>query len=262
MTSDPDQTVRDAAIELADHIADFLQRKLQDRFIGFYLLGSLAHGGFSRRYSDIDLGLISESGISETDITDLRNEATARNPGLAAKLSLFWTDRTFSVGRFPPLDRVDYLDHAVALREAERVVPERPDMDEIRAYLIGQPLENWRTNSRKYSDLVDLPDDLHKPFLRAFLYAARFCYSWRTGLMGSNDVAVEYLKQNPVNGLDTGLIEIALEIRHNAADPVDLFPARKRLPEIVSACTALTLAEDRDLKLAPSNGSSNTLPSG
>ena len=57
------------------------------------------------------------------------------SPDLAPKLSLFWTDRSFTIGRFPPLDRLDYLDHAQPLIERERAAPPRPSLDEVRAYL-------------------------------------------------------------------------------------------------------------------------------
>jgi predicted nucleotidyltransferase len=32
--------------------------------LGAYLIGSLAHAGFSRRYSDIDIALVTETGLS------------------------------------------------------------------------------------------------------------------------------------------------------------------------------------------------------
>jgi hypothetical protein len=56
----------------------------------------------------------------------VRSEAAALSADWESKLSIFWTDRHFSLGRFPPLDRVDYLDYAVALLERQRVRPVRP----------------------------------------------------------------------------------------------------------------------------------------
>ena len=59
----------------------------------------------------------------------------ARSADWGTKVSVFWADRNFSLGRFPPLDRIDYLDHAIALIERERLRPPRPTLDEIRRYL-------------------------------------------------------------------------------------------------------------------------------
>ena len=52
---------RDAAEQaraFARGIADYWQEQLGERLLGIYLLGSLTHGGFSARYSDIDVGLL------------------------------------------------------------------------------------------------------------------------------------------------------------------------------------------------------------
>ena len=68
--------------------------------IGIYLIGSLAHGGFSRRYSDIDVAVITESGLSHPLLEQMRRDAASVSSALAPKISIFWTDRTFSVGRF------------------------------------------------------------------------------------------------------------------------------------------------------------------
>ncbi len=124
------------------------QALLGDALLGVYLLGSLAHGGFSRRYSDIDVAVITEAGLTPAEFDAMRADAAAISSELAAKLSIFWTDRTFSAGRFPPLDRADYLDHGVALIERERVTPPRPGLAEVRAYLTGKPFEAWRRAPR------------------------------------------------------------------------------------------------------------------
>jgi hypothetical protein len=75
--------------------------------------------------------------------------------------------------------------------------------------------------------------------VRAFLYPARFCYSWLTGLIGSNDDAVTFLTKRPVQGLDLSSIVRALQCRQDAADPIDLFRERTVLQRQIDACTAL-----------------------
>ncbi len=234
-----DEDARTAALDLARGMAAFWDQRLGRRLLGFYLIGSLAHGGFNRRYSDIDVGLVAEDGLDEAMLDAMREEAVVLSPELAPKLSLFWTDRRFSVGRFPPLDRVDYLDHAVALVERERVRPDRPSLEEIRSYLGAAPLANWKANAERFAALDTLDADNHKPYLRAHLYPARFVYSWTTGAMGSNDAAVALVAERRPAGLDVALVARALQCRLDAADPDVLFPARDALPRQAEACARL-----------------------
>jgi hypothetical protein len=244
--SDMDQATehaaRAAAMAFARGIGQFWQDRLEARLLGVYVLGSLAHGGFSSRYSDIDMGVVAESGLAQADIDAMRAAAHALSPLLAPKLSLFWSDRAFSMGRFPPLDRVDYLDHAQALAERERVRPPRPSLAEIRTYLRGQPFESWRDASRKFATAETLSPADHKPFIRCLLYPARLMLSWSTGRMDSNDAAVVSLGGEAPPGLDVGLIERALRCRHDAADPDFLFPERGKLPGQHEACARACLA--------------------
>lgn len=206
------------------------------------MLGSLAHDGFNRRYSDIDVGLVAETGVTDADIEAMRTEALVLSPDLAAKVSLFWTDRGFSIGRFPPLDRLDYLDHAVALVERERVNPPRPSLDDIQTYLRGAPFENWVKATEHFAAIETLEPPEHKPFLRAFLYAARFAYSWQTGKMASNDTAIAYLHGAPPKSMNLDLLDLldrALKVRHQAANPDILFPDRQLLTALMESCRQL-----------------------
>jgi hypothetical protein len=158
------------------------------------------------------------------------------------KVSLFWTDRQFGVGRFPPLDRLDYLDRPVVLAEREHVTPAPPALEEIRDYLRGAPFANWATRAREFANAATLDAKDRKAYLRALLYPARLCFSYATGLMTSNDKAVEYLHQDAPQGLDLDSIEQALQCRLAAADPDSLFELRNRLPAQIDACAALLAA--------------------
>ena len=209
------------------------------RLLGVYLIGSLAHGGFSRRYSDIDVAVVAEAGLTPADFDAMRAGATAISHEFAAKLSIFWTDRNFSDGRFPPLDRADYLDHGVTLFERTHVTPPRPGLAEVRAYLCGKPFDAWKQGAGQFAAADTLEPKSHKAYLRAHLYPARFVYSFMTGRMGSNDEAVAWLQDRAPPGLDIALIARALDCRRAAADPDALFPARAALPRQVAACAAL-----------------------
>ncbi len=202
-------------------------------------MGSLAHGGFSARYSDIDIALVTEAGLSPQTLERVRSQAAVLSADWGPKLSVFWTDRRFGLGRFPPLDRIDYLDHAVVLMERERVRPVRPALEEIQRYLGGAPFANWTELVRRFATAEILEPKDRKPYLRTLLYPARFCYSWMTGRMGSNDQAVAFLRKTHPARLDVSLITSALQCRQANADPDSLFPARTSLPSQVDACAAL-----------------------
>jgi predicted nucleotidyltransferase len=239
MNRTTDESAQAAAVDLARRIVPFWQADLGSELLGAYLIGSLAHGGFSERYSDIDMALVTEAGLSPQALDRVRSQAAALSADWGAKLSVFWTDRHFSLGRFPPLDRIDYIDHAVVLAERERVRPVRPTLEEIQHYLGGAPFASWTDQARRFATSETLEPKSHKSYLRTLLYPGRFCYSWITGRMGSNDEAVAFLRKTPPARLDVGLITSALQCRQADADPDCLFPARVLLPSQVEACAAL-----------------------
>ena len=236
MSPSPDELAAAAASDFVRAVAPQWQAALGDKLIGVYLLGSLAHGGFSRRYSDIDVALVTQAGITPEALNRLHAAAAQISAELAAKLSFFWTDRGFTVGRFPPLDRIDYLDRALSVIERERVSPPRPTLAEVRAYLTGIPFSNWIAAADKFAAASVLDPKDRKPYLRAHLYPARFFVSFMTARMVSNDDAVAYLSECAPAGLDVGLVARALACRRAAADPDALFAERDVLPRQVAAC--------------------------
>jgi predicted nucleotidyltransferase len=240
MPPDADDLAAAAARDFVRTVSGHWQARLGAGVLGIYLFGSLAHRGFSRRYSDIDMALVTEAPISPAVLEALRADAAKVTNDLAAKLSIFWTDRSFTAGRFPVLDRVDYLDHAVALMERERIAPTRPTLAEVRAYLSAAPFANWSADAKRFAADETLEPKDHKRFLRTLLYPARFVYSWTTGRMGSNDDAVAFLTDHAPPGLDVDLVAQALEFRRAAADPDPLFAARVGLPSQIAACAQLT----------------------
>jgi hypothetical protein len=234
-----DQSAQSAAVDFASRLVPLWQAELGSELLGAYLIGSLAHGGFSRRYSDVDMALVTEAGLSPQALDRVRSKAAALSADWGPKLSVFWSDRQFSLGRFPPLDRIDYLDHAAVLMEQDRVRPVRPRLEEIQRYLGGEPFANWKNQVWRFATAETLEPQDRKMYLRTLLYPARFCYSWITGRMGSNDEAVAFLGKTPPARLDLGLITRGLQCRQAGADPDYLFPARATLPSQVDACAAL-----------------------
>jgi predicted nucleotidyltransferase len=228
-----------SAVEFAKRAATDWEDLLGSRLLGAYLIGSLAHGGFTARYSDIDVAVVLSDPLAPADIAHMQGRAAADSESHAAKLSLFWTDRGFGVGRFPPLDRIDYLSHAVTLVEREVVRPERPSLAEVRAYLRGAPFERWVERANAFSAARELRPGERKPYLRAILYPARFIYSWLLGDITSNDEAVSFLEARAGGNIDVALIRDALQCRQAGRDPDDLFAARHVLRGYVEACAGV-----------------------
>jgi predicted nucleotidyltransferase len=144
MHGDPDELARTAAIDFARRLVPHWQEALSTELLGAYLIGSLAHGGFSRHYSDIDIALVTAPGLSPPALDRVRSDAVSLSADWGPKVSVFWADRHFSFGRFPPLDRIDYLDYAVMLMERECVRPVRPTLEEIRSTCAARRLRAFR----------------------------------------------------------------------------------------------------------------------
>ena len=239
MDKSPEALAHEAAEKFSVEMGAFWRKRLGMRLLGVYWIGSLAHGGFSRRYSDIDLAVISDNGLTDDELGQARNAASTLSPVHGSKLSVFWSDHAFTMGRFPPLDRTDYLDHAVAILENEHIRPPRPTLQEVRDYLSSAPFAAWREQIKRYGAAMRLGPEDHKPYLRALLYSARFVFSWSTGSMASSDRAVEFLRQTAPDGIDVDLVERALRLRQQASDLDDLFPERAKLLDQFEACARL-----------------------
>jgi predicted nucleotidyltransferase len=235
-----DYVTQAAATEFAEAVAQSWLGQIGPRVTGIYLIGSLAHGGFSARYSDIDVALITETLLGAGEIDVIRGSIAGDREALTSRLSVFWTDRGFSGGRFPPLDRIDYLDHAVRLFEREHICPARPELGEIRSYLAAEPFCKWREEVERLSSLDELTARDHKRYLRALLYPARFLYSWETGRITSNDEAVAFLQRRAPAGLDLDIIGRALECRNSGNDSHELFGERGKLRGLRNACAQIT----------------------
>src|ERR1700738_1533482 len=67
MRIDPDEPAKTAAIDFARRLVPRWQESLSIELLGAYLIGSLAHAGFSRRYSDIDIALVTAAGLSPSE---------------------------------------------------------------------------------------------------------------------------------------------------------------------------------------------------
>ena len=210
-------------------VARHFENRLGSALVDAYKLGSLAHGGFSNIYSDIDVGLLLNCPEAPARMAALIAEAKTLDAEYGKKLSVFWGNPEFSWGRLPNLDRLDLLDHGVPLLNGHKPQFRRPTKQEIRDELLRSIERSWQPRLPELNKLTALVPENRKPYIRAILYAARLIYSWDNLTMESNDRAIEYLHRVKPLGLDLAPIDMALACRQEKCTADDVFALRTDL---------------------------------
>jgi hypothetical protein len=204
-------------------VAEHFKSRLSKSLIEAYKLGSLAHGGFSSIYSDIDVGLMLNCSEPPNQMSELIADAKTLDADYGKKLSVFWGNPDFSWGRLPVIDRLDLLDHGVPLLHAFKPMFRRPTKNEIHQEQLDSVERSWKSRLPELSRLTTLEPKDRKPYIRAILYAARLIYTWNNLTVDSNDRAVEYLHQVQPPGLDLKPIDMALACRNEKCRAEELF---------------------------------------
>jgi hypothetical protein len=210
-------------------VAEHFESRLSKSLFEAYKLGSLAHGGFSNIYSDIDVGLLLNCSEPPNQMSELIADAKTLDADYGKKLSVFWGNPEFSWGRLPVIDRLDLLDHGVPLLHGIKPTFRRPTKDEIHQEQLQSIERSWKSRLPELSRLTTLEPKDRKPFIRAILYAARLIYTWDNLVVDSNDRAVEYLHQVQPPGLDLKPIDMALACRNGICTAEDVFSLRADL---------------------------------
>jgi len=203
-------------------VAAFLKANLGADLVEAYKLGSLAHGGFSDAYSDIDVGAVLSCHEPPKGMNELIAGAKELSPEYGKKLSMFWGNPELNWGRLPVIDRLDLLDHGVALLHGIKPKFRRPTQDEIHQEQLHSIERSWKARLPELNRLTRLESNDRKPYIRAVLYAARLIYTWDNLIVGSNDRAVEYLHQVKPDGLDLKPIDMALACRNGQCGAEDV----------------------------------------
>ena len=186
------------------------------------------------------MALIVMGGLKDHELSDIRAAAAELSPVWAARLSVFWGDPNFVVGRFPPLELYRLSRSCSHSRRTTAIDAAEAELfDEIRTYLAGAPFAGWFASARQFAEKSELGSNEHKSYLRTLLYPARFIMSWRTGRVASNDEAVAFLRTAVPTGLDIDIVERALECRRRAEDPIGLWQHRNILPQHIDVCQRL-----------------------
>jgi predicted nucleotidyltransferase len=215
--------------EIAEYIArvaEHFRSELGPSLVEVYKLGSIAHGGFSGTYSDIDVGLLLNCKEPPSAIATLVTQAKGLHPDLGKKLSVFWGNPEFSWGRLPVIDRLDLLDHGVSLLGDHKANFPRPTQVEVHQALRESIEKSWQPRIPELQALTRLQAKDRKPYVRAILYAARLIFTWDKLAVDSNDRAVEYLHQVQPPGLDLEPIDKALACRRDECTAEEVFALR------------------------------------
>lgn len=219
----------DELLSFVDEVAEHFKSTLGSQLVEAYKLGSLAHGGFSAIYSDIDVGLLLNCSEPPERMSDLIAEAKTLDLEYGKKLSIFWGNPEFNWGRLPMIDRIDMLDHGMQLLHGIKPAFRRPTKDEIHNEQLQSIEKSWKSRLPELNSLTRLEPKDRKPYIRAILYAARLIYTWDNLVVGSNDRAVEYLHQVHPAGLDLKPIDLALACRKEECMAENVFALRSDL---------------------------------
>ena len=216
----------DELLDYVARVAGYFKSAFADSLIDAYQLGSLAHGGFSIIYSDIDVGLLLSCTEPPDAMPALIAEAKTLDAEYGKKLSIFWGNPELTWGRLPVFDRLDLLDRGVPLLRGVKPTFRRPTKDEIHQEQIQSIERSWKSRLPELSRLTTLESKDRKAYIRAILYAARLIYTWDNLAVDSNDRAVEYLHQVQPPGLDLKPIDMALACRNEKCTAEDVFALR------------------------------------
>jgi hypothetical protein len=204
-------------------VARFFDTRLGLLLAEAYQLGSLAHGGFSAAYSDIDIGLLLNCAEPPAGITEAIAAAKDLDSVYGKKLSVFWGNPEHNWGRLPVIDRLDLLDHGVPLLRDHYPAFVRPSKAEVQQALLESFERSYRSRLAELGSLTRLETHQYKPYIRNVLYPARLIYSWENLAVSSNDRAVEYLHEVRPPGLDLEPIDRALACRQGKSSAQDVF---------------------------------------
>jgi hypothetical protein len=172
-----------------------------DRLLAAYALGSLAHGGFSPLVSDVDLGLVLGDPLLSDDESRVAAVADRLKSGgsqLHERLSVFWGTRSTLAGereggRFPPLDRLDLLEHGRLLAGSDvRAGLPAPSARELVVAGAEFGLEQLGTASAELRDPDLLLSHGVRRTTKLVLFPVRFLFTAQTGRVATNDAAAAH----------------------------------------------------------------------
>ena len=227
-------------------IAAFFNARLDSALVEVYKLGSLAHGGFSAAYSDIDVGLLLNCAEPPVEMAEAIITAKDLNSEYGKKLSIFWGNPDYSWGRLPVIDRLDLIDHGVPLLRGYKAEFRRPTEAEIHRALRESFERSYRPRLSELNSLKRLETHQRKPYIRSVLYPARLIYTWDNLAVDSNDRAVHYLHQVKVPDLGLEPIDVALACRREERTAEEVLALRPDLNAQFAAAIRYLSSKSQD----------------
>lgn len=205
------------AREIVEDVAIRAEQLFGPNLQGVFVIGSLAHGGFSPESSDIDLALILKQVDSGTALTvaELREDATAHvHTPLSKRVSIFWSDTAHlrhGQGRHMRLgavDRADLLLSGVCVRGKElsdrSTLPTRDELVTEGANFAAEKLDA-RHLSQSAETLVAGGARAASKYV---LFPVRLLYTLHTGEIGLNAASAAWYVAR--GGTSAALVELAL----------------------------------------------------
>lgn len=232
MTTTQDSGIAQGEAVLAQAVSAY-QRAFGPRMIAAYALGSLAHGGFHPLVSDVDLGLIVADPVRVSDaetVLAAADEIRTGDSDLHTRLSVFWgTPSTLAGrrpgGRFPPLDRLDLLEHGRGLfgPDVRAGIP-RPSRDDL--VIAGAKFALGYLGGDATTEELRRPEVLVSRGVRRLtkltLFPVRFLFTAATGEVGTNHAAVAHY----LGGRQPGTDLVAAALGWRTVPPQDHTAAR------------------------------------
>jgi predicted nucleotidyltransferase len=225
MAQAPDNTdARELAENLLVAVVEGARQALGQRLTAAYILGSLAHGGFSAHVSDIDVGLVFADPLNGQDaevVAGLMASMAASGKPFADRLSVFWgsistLSGVSSGGRFPPLDRLDLKQFGRVLAGRD-VRGELPSPTQKELVLSGAEFALSRLATYEVTEKLKNPKALArsdpKTLTKLVLFPVRFLFTARTGEVGRNEAAVDHFVSR-AKGPATHLAQLAIAWRN------------------------------------------------
>ena len=224
--------VPEAVKPLLDGLVALVRDRFGKRLTSVFLHGSLAHGGFSTRLSDVDACVVLADPLEEGDgpaLVAITGELAERFPRFGPRLSLFWATESIlkgesSGGRLGAVDLADLAQNGELLWGSDvRSVIRQSAREQLMAAMHADMMDRWKRRVTPFAGREALEAGHgaeldERTLLKICLYPARFLFTAETGRVVGNDEAAEHFASRAGEPL-AGAVRLACEIRNRTQGP-------------------------------------------
>jgi hypothetical protein len=248
--------VPEAVRPLLEGLVALARTRFPDRLRAVYCLGSVAHGGWSRRLSDVDVCVVLGDPLHEGDgpaLVGLSGELAESFPRFGPRLSLFWATEAIlkgddTGGRLGPLEVADLAQNGLLLWGVDVRATIRPlGREELLAAMEADMIDRWERRVTPFAgrDALAAGDGAEldeRTLIKACLYPARFLFTAETGRIAGNDAAARSFAER-YGEPHAAALRLASEIRDRAQGPDTTPEERECLARAFKPLYALFFAE-------------------